>query len=78
MPPVPPEPVRRPEGVRTADGSRVARAARWTRVGGTGIRGGRGIPRPGAQRGARAGAGSRTRRGVLVICHGSMVTGAAP
>ncbi|EPJ39920.1 hypothetical protein STAFG_3013 [Streptomyces afghaniensis 772] len=26
---------------------------------------------------ARAGAGSRTRRGVLVIGHGSMVTGAA-
>ncbi|MFC8418379.1 hypothetical protein, partial [Streptomyces coelicoflavus] len=64
-----------PGDIRAADGARVGRDAPAAR---TGIRGGRGILRPGAPRRARAGAGSRTRRGVLVICHESMVTGATP
>ncbi|MFC7937018.1 hypothetical protein ACFU2J_12365, partial [Streptomyces sp. NPDC057387] len=62
-------------GVRATDGAGAARTDPRAR---TGIRGRRGILRPGALRAARAGAGSRTRRGVLVICHESMVTGAAP
>jgi hypothetical protein len=62
VPPVPPEGVRRAGHTRSGRGSR----------------GGRGAPRPGTRRRVRAGAGSRTRRGVLVFCHASMVTGAMP
>ncbi len=84
MPPVASEPVGRPGdlgargdarvGCGTTPGTTPGRTPGTTR----GIRGGRGALRPGAPWRARAGTGSRARRGVLVICHESMVTGAAP